>query len=266
MYVFKFYKVGGYVRDELLGIPSKDIDYVVVAGATEIVANADTAEVTDKAEMSISALFVYEQLVDYLTKMGYEIFLQTPEMFTIRAKFPADHEESGTATIADFVLARKEIEYDSTSRKPKVILGTLLDDLSRRDFTVNGIAKLDDTYIDPFGGIKDLINKELRTPLDPLETFLDDPLRILRGMRFSITKGLYISDTIKQAMFDFRVTSKFIEVVSVERVREELLKMFKFSTPKTLRLLQELVHTHNNHLYEFLFDECLWLKPTLERR
>ena len=105
---FKFYEVGGCVRDELLGLKSKDIDYVAVPddGLLEVITYADT---------------MFSILETYLRNEGFEIFLITPDCFTIRAKFPKDHKYQG---IADFVMARKEVGSMPNTRQPMIVPGT----------------------------------------------------------------------------------------------------------------------------------------------
>lgn len=250
---FKFYEVGGKIRDEFLGIKSKDVDYVAVP----------SKEVFDKIHPRESqpspAMLVFDELKDYLEKQKFEIFLVTPRCYTIRAKFPEGHKYQG---IADFVMARKEVGYIPGTRTPIIYPGTLYDDLLRRDFTVNALAKDPDTgeIIDYFGGLKDIKKKLLRTPLPPIVTFDDDPLRILRGIRFSITKGLRVSEDMWQAMKAYDYLDK-MPVVSEERIREELTKCFKCNSSLTLGWLSELTD-----LRDYIFKNTnLWLKPTSEK-
>jgi tRNA nucleotidyltransferase/poly(A) polymerase len=113
-------------------------------------------------------------------------------MFTIRAKFPADHKFAKLD--ADFVMARKEVGYVEGTRRPILELGTLEDDLIRRDFTVNAMAEDEDgNLIDLFNGQIDLQRMVLITPKAPKITFDEDPLRIIRAIRFSITKGFSLT-------------------------------------------------------------------------
>jgi tRNA nucleotidyltransferase/poly(A) polymerase len=244
--MFTFYEVGGKVRDELLGLQSKDIDYVAVPDESFL-----------QVEKNPTVMFY--ALEEFLSQGGYEIFLSTVTCFTIRAKFPKDHQHAGT--VADFVMARKEVGYVEGTRTPIVEPGSLYDDLIRRDFTINAIAKASDgTLIDPFGGQKDLKSKILRTPLDPKITFNDDPLRLLRAIRFAITKNLTIHSDIWNMIrnFDYK---KLMPVVSEERIREELYKCFKHDTLRTLGILCD-----HPKLAVYIFDETkLWLKPTNEQ-
>jgi poly(A) polymerase len=241
---FKFYEVGGKVRDELIGLKSKDVDYVAVPHET-LIRNVESAHT------------MFGILNEYLKDEGFEIFLVTDHCFTIRAKFPKDHVYSG---VADFVMARKEIGYIPGTRTPIIKPGTLYDDLERRDFTLNALAKNEDgKIIDYFDGIKDLKDGILRTPLDTIETFNDDPLRILRAIRFSITKGFTIPSDMWHDIYHYDYQTKMF-VVSDERIREELYKCFKFDTLETLEKLRQFPH-----LTEYIFrDNKLWLKPTFE--
>lgn len=247
--MFKFYEVGGKVRDEFLGLQNKDIDYVAVPDMEHF----------HKKLLDANINSIFRILVTYLEVEGYQIFLTTPEMYTIRAKFPKGHINEGVT--ADFVLARKELEYKEGTRLPIIVPGTLLDDLQRRDFTCNAIAKdLDGVIYDPFNGVADIKNKILKTPIDGSITFSDDPLRLLRAIRFSITKGFGIGDVISKQIFDFDYNSKF-NVVSEERIREELYKCFKHNTLLTLEKL-EFYKDLKNHIFK---RTNLWLKPTNEQ-
>jgi tRNA nucleotidyltransferase/poly(A) polymerase len=118
----------------------------------------------------------------------------------------------------------------------------------------------DGTIIDYFNGLDDLTDKILRTPLPTETTFNDDPLRILRGIRFSITKGFTIPGTMAITMMVYNYDEK-MSVVSTERIREELFKCFKYDTLETLRVLDEFPL-----LKTYIFkDKGLWLKPTMEQ-
>jgi tRNA nucleotidyltransferase/poly(A) polymerase len=243
--LFTFYEVGGKVRDEILGLESKDIDYVAVPN-DKLLQDFDTAE------------SMFSMLETYLRDEKFEIFLVTPDCFTIRAKFPKDHKYSG---VADFVMSRKEVGYIPGTRTPIVKPGTLYDDLERRDATLNALAKDENgTIIDYFNGLTHLKYGILRTPLDPIKTFDDDSLRIIRFIRFSITKGFTIPDDIQKVICEYDYNNK-MGVVSTERIREELLKCFKFDTLKTLRTLNEY-----SGLRDYIFkNNLLWLKPTMEQ-
>lgn len=244
--LFKFYEVGGKIRDELLGLSNKDVDYVAVP-------------CQEALDQKLTACEMFTVLCDYLQNEGFEIFLITRECFTIRAKFPNGYKYQG---VADFVMARKEVGYTPGTRIPIVEPGNLYDDLARRDFTVNALAKDPDTgkIIDYFDGLKDLEEGVLKTPLDPEITFNDDPLRILRGIRFAITKGFRLGSREAFCIENYPYFEK-MGVVSEERIREELYKCFKCSTRGTLKYLMKY-----KTLYNYVFMRTnLWLKPTNEK-
>lgn len=242
----KIYKVGGCVRDNILGVDSKDIDYTFVF---------------DNIDRTVEEGF--QLMSNWLTHKEFTIFLSTPEMFTIRAKFPKNHPNEGL--VADFVMARKEVGYIPGTRKPILELGTLEDDLVRRDFTLNAMAEDEDgNLIDLFGGFKDLEDGILRTPLNPEITMMDDPLRILRALRFSVTKGFHIDFKIWDAMAQPEIIEKLQTTVSVERMREEIFKMMKHNTPLSLRLLHTVEESYIPGFLDLIFSKGMWLKPTNE--
>jgi len=246
--MFKMYEVGGCVRDEILGVKSKDIDYVAVPNE----------ELLNDVK---SANSMFNILSGYLKSEGFEIFLETPECFTIRAKFPKGHKYQG---VADFVMARKEVGYIPGTRTPIVEPGTLYDDLIRRDFTLNALAKDEDgNIIDYFDGVWALDAKMLVTPLDSRTTMLDDPLRLIRAFRFSITKDFTISPRVWETCLMDSVVNKLEEVVSQERIREEIFKMMKHDTIKSLELFYNIDRV-NPKLIQIMFGRGMWLKPTME--
>ena len=241
--MFKFYEVGGKIRDEILGLQSKDVDYVAVPNDNLL----------DRYQ---SAHKMFVVLETYLTNERFEIFLSTPDCFTVRAKFPKGHKYQG---VADFVMARKEIGYVEGTRTPIVVPGTLKDDLERRDFTVNAMAKGEDgVIIDLFDGMKDLEKMVLSTPLPTKQTFDDDPLRVLRAIRFAITKGFSLKH-LDYYINNYDYENK-MKVVSSERIREELYKCFKHDTMDTLDTLNDYP-TLKRYIFE---NKLMWLKPTME--
>ena len=236
---FKEYLVGGAVRDEILGLSNKDLDYVFVF---------------EELDENQTAEECFNEMYQNIQERG-EIFLSTPSCYTIRYK------DKVTKEVKDVVMARKEVGYVQGTRTPIVKPGTLYDDLERRDFTLNALAKDEDgNIIDYFNGIEDLKNGVLRTPLPTKVTFNDDPLRILRAIRFSITKGFKIPEPMFLTIFSYDYESK-MDVVSTERIREELLKCFKFDTLKTLKTLNDFTGLRN-YIFE---NNLLWLKPTMEK-
>ena len=234
----EIFKVGGFVRDQLLGRQSNDLDFVFVI---------------KDAPVSLDEGFLI--MKDYMLSNGYTIFLETPDCVTIRGKRP-------DGTVGDFVLARKEVGYIEGTRKPNLVLGTLEDDLARRDFTVNALAQRDDgTIIDMFDGINDLKERELKTPLDPMVTLTDDPLRALRAMRFSITLGFEYSRSLWMALNNPNLP-QLMKVVSTDRIRQELNKCFKYSNWDTFEELKDLPRPL---VKSWLDRDDLWLKPTTEK-
>jgi tRNA nucleotidyltransferase/poly(A) polymerase len=161
-------------------------------------------------------------------------------------------------------MARKETGYKPGTRQPILVLGTLEDDLIRRDFTLNAMAIADDgTLIDLFKGAEDLDSKILRTPLPAAQTMMDDPLRFLRALRFAITKGFTIHEDIFKAMEQPAILEKLEKVVSAERIRDEVFKMMKADTVKTLELFRQ-VEDILPGFTALVFGRGLWLKPTFE--
>jgi len=239
--MIKIFEVGGCVRDAMLGMHTNDIDFTVVI---------------DKPGEDLTVGEGWMFMKHFLLTERFKIFLETEDCFTIRAMFPKDHEHEGL--VADFVLARKEVGVIPGTRKPILELGTLEDDLRRRDFTVNALCKKPDgSLIDLFGGVKDLGNKILRTPLDPMTTLMDDPLRLLRGLRFAVTKDFTLCDELFDAMLQPELLTKLREVVSQERMREEVQKMMKHNTVHSLEMIQKIPG-----LLEVIFSKGMWLMPT----
>lgn len=194
------YLIGGYVRDLLLRRPSKDMDFVCI-GSGITLAEQVAARLGEGASLSVFKNFGTAQV-----KRG-------------------EHE-------LEFVGARKE-SYRSDSRKPIVENGTLGDDQNRRDFTINamGIGLNANNYghlIDPFGGQQDLKRRIIRTPLPPEQTFSDDPLRIMRAMRFASQLGFDIAPETFEAIAEQR---ERIKIVSTERITTELNKIILSGTP-----------------------------------
>jgi tRNA nucleotidyltransferase/poly(A) polymerase len=242
----QIFKVGGCVRDGILGLDSKDIDFTFVL---------------DNIDRTVEEGF--QLMTQWMEHKEFTIFLSTPEMFTIRAKFPKGDPNEGL--VADFVLARKEVGYKPDTRQPILELGTLEDDLVRRDFTLNAMAiDCNGNLIDLFGGKEDLAKGLLRTPLSAETTMMDDPLRFLRALRFAITKDFSIHPDILDAMTQPDIMEKLEKVVSAERIREEVFKMMKHDTVKTLELFRDTEDLLPG-LTALVFGRGLWLKPTFEQ-
>ncbi len=194
------YVVGGYVRDLFLNRPSKDIDVVVVGNG-----------ITMATEFS--------------HKLGKGAHLSVFKNFgTAQVKF--QHSE------VEFVGARKE-SYSHDSRNPIIENGTLEDDQNRRDFTINAMAVCMNKarfgeLVDPFGGLDDLKERTIRTPLDPDITFSDDPLRMMRCIRFATQLNFYIDDETFEAL---ERNKERIGIISKERIIDELNKIILSPIP-----------------------------------
>lgn len=214
---FEVFEVGGAVRDDLLGLPSKDVDFVVVGPES------------------------FEAMVAELKARGFKVFLESPEFVTVRAKVPASMPELAARTdVADFVLARKDGPSSDGRRPDFVEPGTLEDDLRRRDFTVNAMARgLDGALVDPFGGEADLAAGVLRFVGEPMDRLREDGLRMLRGFRFMVVKGLEAEPATMAALASPEARD-LLRSVSRERVREEVEKMLKASVEASLALFARL--------------------------
>lgn len=223
--MIKYYMVGGYVRDKILGLPSKDVDFAVEAHS-------------------------YEAMKQDLIAQGVRIYLETPAYFTIRGSHP-DHGG------VDYVLCRKDGEYVDGRHPEWVLAGTIFDDLARRDFTINAMALDIHTGIgiDPFGGTKDIQAKLIRAVGDPEVRFKEDALRILRAVRFSLRLGFSIEQETYKAMVSLADT---VMKLPQERIREELNKCFMINTLATVKYLEGLGVMN----YFFAKDSGLWLMPT----
>ena len=194
------YVIGGYVRDALLNRPSKDIDIVVVGNGIGV-AKKTAARLGKNTHVT-----VFKNFNTAMIKFGEEDI--------------------------EFVGARKE-SYRRDSRKPIVEDGTLKDDQDRRDFTMNALAfdltpENFGTLIDPFNGVKDLNDKIIRTPLDPDITFSDDPLRMIRAIRFATQLDFTIEPETFEAIHRNR---ERINIVSGERIIDEINKIMAAPVP-----------------------------------
>ena len=194
------YVVGGYVRDLFLNLPSKDIDFVTVGSGIEL-AGKVAESIGKSASLATFANFGTAQV----TAPGIDL---------------------------EFVGARRE-SYSRDSRNPIVEDGSLADDLSRRDFTINAMALCVNSgrfgeLVDMFDGMGDLQRKVIRTPLDPDTTFSDDPLRMLRAIRFATRLEFTIHpETFKS----IKKNASRLEIITRERINEELLKIMRTKKP-----------------------------------
>ena len=219
------YLVGGFVRDHILGgVKAKDIDVVTLGLGIEL------AKAVQKQLPGTQAV---QQFKSYGTAMvkWRDISLE-------------------------FVGARKE-SYSQNSRNPKVTQGTLEDDQNRRDFTINALAvslnrKDKGTLIDPFNGLDDLQNGIIRTPLEPTVTYSDDPLRMLRAIRFATQLNFKIED---KSIIAIKKNAHRIGIISKERIVDELHKIVLTTKPSSGFLMLE-----QNDLLEGILPELIQLK------
>ena len=223
------YVVGGYVRDIFLEKPSDDIDCVVVApngmpSPGIAVAKCLKKRLGKKASLSVFKNFGTAQVKVY----GRDINESAP---SLRERAGGEAVEAGSREI-EFVGARKE-SYQRDSRKPIVEDGTLEDDQNRRDFTINAMAiclnkNRFGELVDPFGGVDDLYDGIIRTPLDPDITFSDDPLRMLRCIRFATRFNFLIEDETFEAL---ERNAERIKIISGERIADEFNKILMTKHP-----------------------------------
>jgi len=221
------YVVGGYVRDKIMNRKSVDIDIVVVGNGIEVA-------------QRFAALIGHGVKVTVFKNFG-----------TAMVNYPSDEMWQ-----IEFVGARKE-SYSRNSRKPVVEIGTLEDDQNRRDFTINALALAlnKENYgrlIDPFGGLKDIERKIIRTPTDPDVTFSDDPLRMMRAIRFSTQLNFRIEDRTFDAISR---NAERISIVSKERIADELNKIMMAPKPS-----QGFLMLDETGLLELIFSNVSDLK------
>lgn len=241
----EIYVVGGYVRDRIMGYESNDIDFVIVGDSIQFA-------------KSLRRILDAEHFA-YYKRFG-------------TCKLGLTHHE------LEFVTARAE-SYRGDSRKPDVRPSDLLTDLSRRDFTINAIA-IDicqdmDNLIDPFDGQSDIYSKLIRTPLEPDITFSDDPLRMIRAVRFASRFEFQYEPNTRQAITEY---CHRLKIISPERILDELRRILThvnaargLSDLVELGLLQEIFpkfhiqaevlrsHLANTSLGDLTFDEILAL-------
>jgi len=216
------YLVGGFVRDKLLDRPTKDADFVCVGDGLEL---AKTA----------AKYFSPAPRVSYFKNFGTAHF-RMPDGFDL-----------------EFVGARRE-SYRAHSRNPEVEAGNLADDQNRRDFTINALAislnKEDyGSLVDPFNGMDDLRQQLIRTPLDPERTFSDDPLRMMRAIRFATQLKFHIHPETLHAIRDGAAR---IRIISKERIADELNKIVMSSKPSI-----GFKHLYDTGLLQIIFPQMV---------
>src|ERR1039457_4253188 len=221
--------VGGFVRDLILNRQIFEIDFLVLSSGTEF------------AER-------------YAEKLGVK-------NVTVFRNFGTAYFRYKDCDL-EFVGARKE-SYNRDSRKPEVFTGSFLDDINRRDFTINTLAislnKEDyGELIDTYGGIKDLKNRLIKTPIDPLITFDDDPLRIMRAFRFASQLNFRLDESISIAANQLR---QRLKIVSQERITDEFLKILSSERPAI-----GLIHLNQTGILEIIFPALANLEGVDQRK
>ena len=218
------YLVGGFVRDKILERTTKDADFVCVGDAVKLAESA-------------ASHFKPKPKISYFKNFG-----------TAHFKMPDGLD-------LEFVGARKE-SYRSHSRNPEVVPGTLEDDQKRRDFTINALAISLNTdnyleFVDPFGGLDDIRQQLIRTPLDPEQTFSDDPLRMMRAIRFATQLKFHIYPETFNAI---KTYAERIRIISKERIIDELNKIVASEKPSIgFKLL------YDSGLLEIIFPQMVEL-------
>lgn len=226
---YDVYIVGGFVRDLILKRIRNEIDFLVVGDGEEYAKSF-------AAKLGIKKIDIYRNFgTAHFRYSDYDL---------------------------EFVGARKE-SYKRESRKPEVLSGTFEEDITRRDFTINTVAvsisrKNFGTLIDRLGGLKDIKNKTIKTPLDPLQTFDDDPLRILRAFRFASQLNFKVDQTILLAAGQMK---ERLKIVSKERITDEFIKIIGSPRPSVgLKLL------YNSGVMEIIFPEAAKLGGVEQRK
>ena len=225
----KAYIVGGFVRDKILGIERKEIDFLILGNGIDFVKKYSE-------KLGVKKISVFKNFgTAHFNYKGYDL---------------------------EFVGARKE-SYKRNSRNPKVSLGNFEDDINRRDFTINTLAVSLNTedfceIIDTFNGLNDIKAKIIKTPLDPMRTFDDDPLRILRAYRFASQLNFKVDKSIDEAAYKLR---ERLKIISQERITGEFLKILSSPKPSIgLKLL------YNSGVMEIIFPEISNLAGVDQRR
>lgn len=232
----RIFEVGGAVRDSIRGVANNDIDFAVEAPS-------------------------YQDMRNYILNRGATIFIEHPEFVTIRAKWQPPFAIKQVA--CDFTLCRKEGEYLDNRHPSSIEPGTILEDLARRDFTMNAIAKDCSTgeIIDPFGGRDDIRTQVIRPVGDPNKRFQEDALRIMRAIRFQVVLGFDLTNSIYDAIVN---NIELLDNISAERIKDELHKMFRHSSVNAMRSLLYLNKAELSHIFNERTG--IWLEPTMKEK
>ena len=219
------------MRDEILGIPHKDFDYTVEAES-------------------------FEAMRDAIVRRGGDIFLEKPEFFTIRARC----EIGGELQAADFVLPRKDGAYSDGRRPDEVEVGTLQDDLARRDFTINAIARSEEgELIDPFNGLEDIRRCSIRC-VGSVERLREDSLRMIRALRFAVQKDFQIEREESEFILS---NADLLGNISNERIKDEVNKMLRADPKRAINMLFKGFPA----IGDFILSETdIWFEATSKKR
>lgn len=236
--------VGGAVRDELLGRGSKDLDFCV--------------EIPEMIGQPVEVGF--EAMREAIERDGFTVFTESPEHVTLRAKFPKGHVNEHM--VGDFVLCREDGPSSDGRRPDWVRVADLAADLDRRDFTINALAKDEDgNIIDRHNGLADLEAGVLRFVGKPEDRIREDALRVMRAIRFSVTKGFVFAFETAEAICGSQVP-ELLAAISEERREQELKTMFgNAPTPQVLAVLASLPPA----LQEAMFSGRVRLTSTLKK-
>lgn len=225
--------IGGFVRDKIIGRQTKDMDIVCIGDAIALAA----------------------EVANHFEPKPYVSFFKNFGTAQIKINnLPGVSSEKEPFEI-EFVGARKE-SYRNESRKPEVVPGTLKDDQDRRDFTINALAvnlskEAFGTLLDPFGGLTHIKEKLIKTPLDPVLTFSDDPLRMMRAIRFSAQLQFDIDGETFRAI---ETDKDRIRIVSRERIADELNKIVLSPKPSV-----GFIHLYKSGLLQIIFPQMVAL-------
>lgn len=235
-----YYIVGGYVRDMLMGRTNSDIDYAM--------------EVDD-----------FQTMRSTVQNMGFKIYNEHPEFYTIKA--------GKNKKYYDFVMCRKDGYYLDNRHPVTVDSGTIYDDLSRRDFTMNALAikiRKDEIgkecfqkyeIIDPYGGIDDINNSTIKCVGETITRLTEDPLRIIRALRFKVTLGFEFDDELNEILNQNQNITALLKKIPDERILNELDKMFKYNSNQSLLILAKYPY-----ILAGITSNNIWFKPTNKKK
>lgn len=231
------FPVGGWVRDGILGVESKDLDVTVV--------HPDGLA----------------SLADALESEGFGVHHVAEETFTCRARLPENLREIFDTGDIDVVLARVDGPSSDGRHPDWVRPGTLMDDLARRDFTVNAIAMdHDGSLIDPFDGAADIAARRLRFVGDPMQRIREDALRVLRALRFEVSKGFEMDADTFDAV-NSELAAEMLAALPIERVDTEVSRLLQADSLAGMALLLQV-----DNLHDAIFRDGFHVTGTLKRR